>query len=106
MNVSSLGTSCSKNGGETISQMFVFEQLVPDEIGKQRIVINEELTKHGLTPLDPHMNNLVVRDGVLTMIDCEVIVNLRDMVAFQEGVSDHTYTFPIEYYKLILQELF
>lgn len=64
--------------GTTLSQIYVFTALIPDEIIKQKEMISTKLKELGYIHLDDHMLNYVVKNGQLTMIDAEVIVNIAE----------------------------
>jgi hypothetical protein len=100
-----------ENCGNTLSQEFVFEALIPDEIRAQREQIKQTLQDHGLKHLDDHLQNYVVKNGRLTMIDAEVIVDIADLEAFENEVAlrrkkstqipHHEYKYTRDYYALL-----
>lgn len=95
-----------ENCGRTLGQTYVFDVLIPENIRKQMENINKTLKSSGLKHSDPHLNNWVISQSVLnnnkvTMIDMEVVVNLKDAEAYKTDKKDHKYVFPIEYYKTI-----
>lgn len=94
------------NCGNTLSHEYVFPSLYPESVMSQKEEIRNILAQHGLVHLDDHSHNYVVKDGKLTMIDCEVIVDIGDKEAYENNKIDHNYVFPLLYYKTIFRSWF
>jgi hypothetical protein len=91
------------NCGTTLSDQYVFEALIPPEIKTQQLRITDGLRDRGFHHLDDHLNNYVIKDGKITLIDAEVIVNIDDFNAFGSKNLNHNFFFPSTYYRTISQ---
>jgi hypothetical protein len=91
------------NCGATLSDQYVFEALIPPDIKAQQRQITDELRQRGFRHLDDHLNNYVIKEGRVTLIDAEVIVNIGDFNAFGVKSLNHIFFFPTTYYQTISQ---
>ncbi len=91
-----------KNCGQPPNNIYGFSCLTPQFIIDQKNMITNKLEKLGFKHLDAHACNYVLLDNKLTIIDCEVIVDIHEYNTYSSDPGYKPLKYPLEYYKQII----